>query len=1176
MIESSPALVSIVIPAFKTTWFEETLLSAIAQDYPCCEIIVSDDSPSGEIGQIVNKLKSQSPHRLTYYRNEPALGDVGNYEQCFRLSQGKYVKLLSDDDLLAPNCVSRLVAAIEAAPDIRLATSRRRRISATGKPQTDIFANASPVSQDSVIIGSDIFAFQSKEPINFIGEPCCVLMFREDIISLMQEEDGLFSIGGEIMHFLEDLTFYTKVLKKGNLVYLTDVLSFFRLSRNQKSEEGRANDPRAVNSHIKYREYAESLARASGLETRTQVRVAPLHKPNEFVWSNITLELDASLKESKFYEWLNVRKVSEQERHIINAYVHENALVTSLVVVIDALHADWELVEKTLQSLDVEIANSLHIRTVILSSEQHTNHDCVVIKDKNITNAVIADLSARNEDWCMFVEAGDEFICSGLNALSTTLARAGELYAVYADEIYAIDGKKIGARFRPDFNLDLLISHPASMAQHWVWRRELIVTPGLIQNKDTKFLELEVILKIIELEGITKFGHLAEPLVSTHADVYRYHEAKEIIHEHLRLRGYENGHVELAEHSVFQVSYHHDMNPLVSIVLLGYEDMAVIMASVLTLIEKTTWYNYELILVVPQKQTAETQAWLDSVQEVDASRIKIVYFQGERHYAMLANQGASVAKGDYLLLLDSSLAIINKDWLHRLLNHGLRPEVGIVGGKQLYADGTIRHAGYILGMKGVASDAFYASNDQWSGHMSRLHADQNYSAVSGDFMLVKRHIFTDIGGIDESLTLLPDVDFCLRSAQNGWLTVWTPYAKMLRTVLKKSELLPVEKQRHEKKLEDNEVQFYRTWRGILANDPAYNANLSLSSENFNVCPDSLLSWQPLDWHPLPSVVPHMADFYGCGYYRIIKPFEAMKKYGLVDGKLSETMLSVPYLERYKPDSVIFQRQLTPEFHEWASYIKKVSGVFKVFELDDLLTNLPLKNIHKSEFGSDVIKMLRKSLSFVDRFVVSTEPLAEAYKHFHSDIVVRQNCLSEDWWGNLTSLRHQGRKPRVGWAGGSSHRGDLEMIIDVVKSFHHEVEWVFFGMCPDQIRPWISEFHSGVDIEIYPQKLASLNLDLALAPVEDNNFNVCKSNLRLLEYGACAIPVICSDVECYRGTLPATRVRNRYKDWHDAIRMHLDDSAYSEAMGIALHNAVMKDFVLNEERAKEWSKVWLPN
>ena len=65
-------------------------------------------------------------------------------------------------------------------------------------------------------------------------------------------------------------------------------------------------------------------------------------------------------------------------------------------------------------------------------------------------------------------------------------------------------------------------------------------------------------------------------------------------------------------------------------------------------------------------------------------------------------------------------------------------------------------------------------------------------------------------------------------------------------------------------------------------------------------------------------------------------------------------------------------------------------------------------------------MVRKSLSFADRFVVSTAPLAEAFAGMHPDIVVRKNCLSLDWWGNMQSERHHSKKPRVGWAGGPSH------------------------------------------------------------------------------------------------------------------------------------------------------------
>ena len=151
-----------------------------------------------------------------------------------------------------------------------------------------------------------------------------------------------------------------------------------------------------------------------------------------------------------------------------------------------------------------------------------------------------------------------------------------------------------------------------------------------------------------------------------------------------------------------------------------------------------------------------------------------------------------------------------------------------------------------------------------------------------------------------------------------------------------------------------------------------------------------------------------------------------------------------------------------------------------------------------------------------------------------------------------------------------------MISDVVKDLANEVEWVFMGMCPDVWRPYVQEFHPGVSIERYPAKLASLNLDLALAPLEDNLFNRCKSNLRLLEYGICGFPVICSDIQPYRCDLPVTRVRNRYKEWVDAIRAHLQDLDATSAMGDALQARVRSEWMLKGENLLAWRNAWLPD
>jgi O-antigen biosynthesis protein len=151
---------------------------------------------------------------------------------------------------------------------------------------------------------------------------------------------------------------------------------------------------------------------------------------------------------------------------------------------------------------------------------------------------------------------------------------------------------------------------------------------------------------------------------------------------------------------------------------------------------------------------------------------------------------------------------------------------------------------------------------------------------------------------------------------------------------------------------------------------------------------------------------------------------------------------------------------------------------------------------------------------------------------------------------------------------------MALIGDVVRELANEVEWVFLGTCPDALRPHIHEHHDGVASRDYPGKLASLNLDLALAPLVENPLNACKSNLRLLQYGACGIPVICTDIASYRGALPVTRVKNRSHDWQLAIRMHLAEPDASAKTGDVLRHAVMQDWMLTEDKVRAWRDAWL--
>lgn len=598
-----------------------------------------------------------------------------------------------------------------------------------------------------------------------------------------------------------------------------------------------------------------------------------------------------------------------------------------------------------------------------------------------------------------------------------------------------------------------------------------------------------------------------------------------------------------------------------------------------SLLEKTRYSNYEVLIVDNGSMEADACTWLDGIASLSNPQLRVIRCQDLSSYAAMVNLAAEQARGEYLLLLGNDTMILQEDWLDAMLNHAQRPEVGIVGAKLVKPDGRLQHAGLLLGLHGAANTPFAGESLEAPGYMHRLQVDQNYSAVSDSCLLVRRSIFLEVGGLDNAglHNHYSDIDFCLRVKQAGYLIVWTPHAILMQegdmTHVRFGTASIEIKARH---ILDAQDALHARWLTELAEDPAHNRNFSLTGNGFEVETDGASTRSRSLFRSLPVTLALPADRNGCGHYRIIQPTLAMNEYAFAEAKLGRRYYSPVEMQRLCPDVVVFQRQMLREQLAPQQRMTRFSTCFKVAELDDYLPNVPLKSIHKKQVPSDILKVMRESLKQVDRFIVSTSALANSLSDMHSDIRVVENHLPIPWWGSLGAKRRQGKRPRVGWGGGSSHRGDLEMVADVVRTLANEVEWVFLGMCPAALRPFVHEFHTGVHIEDYPKKLASLDLDVAIAPLEENLFNHCKSNLRLLEFGACGFPVVCSDITPYQGNLPVTRVKPRFKDWVDAIRMHTHDLDAAAAAGDALRNAVYRDWMLDEKHAAFWLSQWLPD
>lgn len=625
--------------------------------------------------------------------------------------------------------------------------------------------------------------------------------------------------------------------------------------------------------------------------------------------------------------------------------------------------------------------------------------------------------------------------------------------------------------------------------------------------------------------------------------------------------------------------------PLVSIIIPTRDQLPFLSRCIESLLAKTAYPAFELLVVDNDSQTAEAREFLAGLEGVMPDRIRVLRAPGPFNFSRMNNLAAREARGEYLLLLNNDTAALQADWLTHLVRQGLRPGVGAVGARLLFPDGRVQHAGVVLGLCGPADHPLLGLPGDQPGYQGRAQLTQDFSAVTAACLLVPKAVYDEVGGLDEAQfgVSYNDVDFCLRIGATGRRIVWTPLATLLHEG-SASQRAAVEGKTQQQKLERfsaEQAAFYARWPALVARDPHYSPHLSLSERNYEIETRTVLRPDPLQGLAPHHVAVFAADATGCGQYRILQPLAAMRDAGLCTGAPSPELLPTHLLLRTGADTLVFQRPYTEAGLAALAAARAVPGVRTIYEVDDHMAQVPVKSIHHQDMPKDLRGRILKGIGLCDRLVVSTEPLAQALGPHAAEVRVAPNRLPPRMWGSAPPVRPAvdgapHRKPRIGWAGGAGHLGDLDMVADVVRELADEVEWVFFGMCPPALRPYVSTYYAGVPTLDYPRQLMAVTQgwDLAIAPLEANAFNECKSNLRLLEYGWCGVPVVCSDVLPYQGGgLPVRRVRNRFKDWAAALRERLADLPATRQEGAALQQQVAADWVLRGAPLKDWCRAW---
>lgn len=330
----------------------------------------------------------------------------------------------------------------------------------------------------------------------------------------------------------------------------------------------------------------------------------------------------------------------------------------------------------------------------------------------------------------------------------------------------------------------------------------------------------------------------------------------------------------------------------------------------------------------------------------------------------------------------------------------------------------------------------------------------------------------------------------------------------------------------------------------------------------------------------PFVLVHPGDMFARGYYRIHQPIGMATRLGYISSKVSASFLSNEELIALNPDVVIFhQSHFDNQIMAIFRYRKVLPNAFFVYEIDDLIVNIPDWNPNKSGFQSDIEHRLRSIFkNGVDRVVCSTQYLANSLRNYFKlgSVKVIPNYLMKDVVQKIKQIqeskpKQKSDKLRIGWAGGATHKHDLTQIAEVVNMTKNKYQWVFFGFLPDGVDKENIEFHPIVNFDQYFPKLVYLNLDIAVAPLEINEFNKCKSNLKLLEFGSCHYPVVATNIEPYK-ELPCIRVDNTVESWLDGLEKLASDPDIRLNLAEELHSAVLKDYIL-EDHLEEITRKW---
>ncbi|WP_114008022.1 glycosyltransferase family 2 protein [Cohaesibacter intestini] len=499
-----------------------------------------------------------------------------------------------------------------------------------------------------------------------------------------------------------------------------------------------------------------------------------------------------------------------------------------------------------------------HVRPILEEAARADPRIKILYRQENghISEASNSALSLATGDFIALIDHDDQLTEDALYWVAKEIEQKPDVDLIYSDEDkIREDGQLDAPHFKPDWNEELFLTQ--NYINHLtVLRRSLVKAvggfrPGFEGSQDHDLL-FRVLLhtqpeRIIHIPRILYHWRVFRGSGSvSDTDLRQAIDARQRAAREYLTQKYPERRFRLTKASNGCNRIHYglpDPAPLVSIIIPTRDGLDLLRACLSSLLDKTNYPAFEILIVDNESQHTETHAYFQQIQQLE--NVSVLSYPGAFNYSAINNFAVSKAKGSVVALLNNDIEVIEASWLTEMVSNAVRPEIGAVGAKLLFTDGSVQHAGVLLGGPAIANHAFQGYAHYHEGYQSRLQLPQYYQAVTGACLVVEKHKYLSVGGMEDEVLKVAfnDIDFCLRLAEQGYHTLYTPYA-----VLHHHESMTrgAGGSGTRNRLRQESAYLKRRWPSAIEKDKYYNRHFSNENGKFVYAGDFKSPQKPTD------------------------------------------------------------------------------------------------------------------------------------------------------------------------------------------------------------------------------------------------------------------------------------------------------------------------------------------